>query len=477
MSKNNTNTNGRVIHSGSGSRQQASKKSNNNNSNNDSNVESLLASGTLRSLTVSAPSRSSTDTINASGFDWVSLVNNGGLSAAANNNNMFGNISNAAAGSNNNNHNNNSVAGIAATSNNQDNDNDSDNRVDHFTIGEKIGMKFVAVTVANDEANSLTPLLITTNPCGNDNGGLPNVIGATSATSDMKDRLIGIQGILRPQPGVSHVIKPNLFFTRTNDGGIPQEKIYYQRQEVNQDETILINGEKFVIPAGYAVEYCDSKILPLTRDQNLKAAYDSQQKSKAMTLVALKDSEVDDSEVDDSEVEDSEVEDSEVEDSEVEDSEVEDSEVEDSEVEDSEVEDSEVEDSEVEDSEVEDSEVEDSEVEDSEVEDSEDGKDDNGTTNYEVLAVLPCYQIIQSVVGKAVKKTFKGMTYFDGDKLKTVDVKVVKYQTEHGHVGRVSVLGTKVLKRPYLVLPSYEKGIGKKNLKARKEESAKYVSL
>mmetsp|Transcript_4723 Transcript_4723/g.8114 ORF Transcript_4723/g.8114 Transcript_4723/m.8114 type:complete len:88 (+) Transcript_4723:236-499(+) len=58
-------------------------------------------------------------------------------------------------------------------------------------------------------------------------------------------------------------------------------------------------------------------------------------------------------------------------------------------------------------------------LKDSEVEDSEDGKDDNGTTNYEVLAVLPCSQIIPSVVGKskysAVKKTFKGMAYFDGD--------------------------------------------------------------
>ena len=68
------------------------------------------------------------------------------------------------------------------------------------------------------------------------------------------------------------------------------------------------------------------------------------------------------------------------------------------------------------------------------------------------------------------------MAYFDGDELKTVDVKFVKHQTEHGHVGRVSVLGTKILKRHYLVLPSYEQGLKKKKLKARKEESAKYVS-
>ena len=60
--------------------------------------------------------------------------------------------------------------------------------------------------------------------------------------------------------------------------------------------------------------------------------------------------------------------------------------------------------------------------------------------------------------------------------MKTVDVKFVKHQTEHGHVGRVSVLGTKILKRRYLVIPSYEQGLKKKKLKARKEESAKYVS-
>ena len=323
-------SNGRVVHSGSGSRQRASN--------------------TLQSLTFGALPRSSTDTTNASGVDWVSLVRNGGFPAAANNNNTFGNISNAAAGNNNNNHN--SVAGIAATSTNQDNDNDSDsdNHVDHFAIGEKIGMKFIAVSAANHGEKTIAPLLITTNSCGNDNGGLPNVIGAVSSTIDLK---IGSKSgwlamdhgnISKPQPGVSHVVKPNLSYTRTNVGGIPQEKIYYQQQEVNQDETILIDGEKVVIPAGYAIEYCDGKILPLKYDQNLRNEYDSQRKSEITTLVALKDSEV---------------------------------------------------------------------------EDSEDGKDDNGTTNYEVLAVLPCSQIIPSVVGKskysAVKKTFKGMAYFDGD--------------------------------------------------------------
>ncbi len=196
--------------------------------------------------------------------------------------------------------------------------------------------------------------------------------------------------IIAPKPGLSNVSKPDLSYIRTNNGEIPPEKIYYQLQDVDHNESIQIDGKDFVIPAGTALVYRDKKILPLKVDNDLKYKNQAKEKSKATTLIALK-----------------------------------------------------------------------------------------GDGTNEVLTVLPCAGVVETIVGKsrsrAVNNTFKGVTYFDGDEYETVDIKWVKYQAEHGDIGMVSVLGTKILMRRYLVLPLYE-GVRGKSLTDFKKESAKHVS-
>ena len=69
---------------------------------------------------------------------------------------------------------------------------------------------------------------------------------------------------------------------RTHSGATAPEVVFYQRQKTDEMQVFSINDTEIVKPAGWVLEFCDNKILPLSNDDN----WQQQSYSKATSLFA-----------------------------------------------------------------------------------------------------------------------------------------------------------------------------------------------
>ena len=104
----------------------------------------------------------------------------------------------------------------------------------------------------------------------------------------------------------------------------------------------------------------------------------------------------------------------------------------------------------------------------------------NNGRKTKLLATMPSKRWAGSIMGVAAERAYSGevihMQYMDGNELKSTDVFVVSHTANHGAIGKVTKLGSKVLPRAYLVHPVWYNEPVCRTLNQRRELSAKFVS-
>lgn len=137
----------------------------------------------------------------------------------------------------------------------------------------------------------------------NDNRPCPMTISLNSTASGEPLELIGAVTAIRPfspdgtivafhsMLASDHLTKPRHFgsvefpiheWKHTHSGAKAPEVVFYQRQKTDEMQVFSINDTEIVKPAGWVLEFCDNKILPLSKDDN----WQQQQHSKATSLFA-----------------------------------------------------------------------------------------------------------------------------------------------------------------------------------------------
>lgn len=421
-------------HSASESKRRQPKRPNTNNNNNDTQSNGFsnnacIHNGSdieLPSLADISIDASATDTSNEMGaIDWFSVAlgrdffENSGTATTNNNS--------AAASSSNDNDN------INDDNNNDDNNNDDNNNDDNnnndgaivqaaLQAAEAAGASLL-LHAPNDTWSA--PYFITEDPYEDGNEPI-TVIGAVYSINErdsegnkvnrMQHYFSARANLSRPSFGMSATFRPNCFYHRTANGGIPQASYYYHQQKPEEAEIVSFRGEYLTVPAGYVLSCHDSDIFPFFTDNERKREWSQQQHTKAYTLYV--------------------------------------------------------------DSIVEEESSEEESSEEESVSDGEDAISEKSITKKRsVLAIVPNRRVITRILGSHLSN-LRNYHYLDDDNTsKTVHVKFERFKEGDGHIGMVTTLGTKILLRPFLVQSTYSKSIGKLNKIADfGEESAKYVS-